>query len=414
MNSEPDVANRETQSEKSEPQIVGFEPSPPLPEPVSEIPEPIDFNCSSSSDIFEDAMGDTAELITVLKQVAKSATNVKIDPFKGTSDIKTWFQAFEATTAGRDDPDKLRLLTSALKEDALTWFGLGLSKDSEPDADGETPQAANYATWKARLIKHYSEPTHLLLDKLANRKMIMGETIEKYTLDVLNLCNKINKAMADAEKIHHVRKGLLPLYKEKSIMLDVPLIDDFVNKLKHIESALASDSMQQSVLDEEKLATLITTAMKKAEPVLAHPDVRNYGQEINELKTMFKEFIDRHQSYQRRPPNQNQGFNPNWQPNYLPNQSFQQQVPIQNPNLGYQQLLNQYPNQGHQQQPTGRRPPPRHQFEGNCNFCGIFGHKYRNCRKRESGQQPQYSQLGEQTRSGGRSQSPHPNAAGRQ
>ena len=414
MNSEPDLANPETQSEKSEPKIVGFEPPPSLPELFSDIPEPIDLNCSSSSDVFQDAMGDTAELINVLKQVAKSGTNVKIDAFKGTSDINTWFQAFEATTAGRDDPDKLRLLTSALKEDALTWFGLQLSKDSEPDANGDVPQATNYATWKARLIKHYSEPTHLLLDKLANRKMIVGETIEKYTLDVLNLCNKISKTMVDAEKIHHVRKGLLPLYKEKSIMLDVPLIDDFVNKLKYIESALASDFMQQPVLNEEKLATLITTAMKKAEPVLAHPDVQNYGQDINELKTMFREFMDRDRSYQRHPSSQNREFHPNWQPNHFPNQSFQQRTPIQNPNSGYQQLPNQYPNQGYQRQPTGRRPPPQNQFQGNCNFCGMFGHKYRNCRKRESGQEPQYPQSGGQTRSGGRSLSPYPNATGRQ
>lgn len=124
LNPESDFVNPETQSEKSEPQIVGLEPSLSLPEPVFDIPEPIDPNRSSSSDTFEDAIGDTAELINVLKQVAKSGTNIKIDAFKGTSDINTWFQAFEATTVGRDDPDKLRLLTSALKEDALTWFGL--------------------------------------------------------------------------------------------------------------------------------------------------------------------------------------------------------------------------------------------------------------------------------------------------
>lgn len=171
------------------------------------------------------------------------------------------------------------------------------------------------------------------------RQMLTGERMEDYYFDKLELCDKYDSNMAEADKIAYIRNGLPPYIIDRlSTMKDTTSTRDLMGKLKKIcdGAQLANARMKSQT---------VTAAAVRYE----RESSENRRRETSEERSNggYKRFTrDMRNSL---PKNGRGHFRRN---NYR----------------GTNRFIN--------------RSKSRNREDGNCYYCGNFGHFARNCRKR--------------------------------
>ena len=173
-----------------------------------------------------------------------AAQNKQIPKFNRDK-IDTWIFSFEHAVKKDSDEVKIDKLINSLTDDVLEWFR---SEQESPNAP------TNFEDWKTKLLAHYVDKPHVALGKLTKRKQLESEKPEKYCLEILSLCKRVNPAMSMEEKLHHLRNGLLDKYKagmrfmkptnEKEFQesLETLITDNLAEQSKPSELAILSEA----------------------------------------------------------------------------------------------------------------------------------------------------------------------------
>lgn len=326
------------------------------------------------------------------------------------ADIDAWLYAFERATKHLDGDKKIDKLVNSLAGDDLSWFKAVETAQITP---------LTFDQWKTKFIEKYADSLDVALEKLSKRQQLDFETPEKYVRDVVALCRKVNAMMTTKEILHHLKRGLLEKYRQPIVYMQPKDEKDFQDKL---EDLVANQPKTPGVGVEsdrnmsEALLTLVKQNAQqaelllksKAEPTFVTPDnswrENGHPQENKKSRCQYcdKKGHDAKSCYQIN-------GRPGSQTPKLPQYPQVPEYPSAFPHYQYPQVPPMP-----MQMPIGRpmiRPP--------CSVCFKTGHNVNNC----------YQVIGFPPRSrnlqGGRqyyntngqvsgSNSPHPNAIGRQ
>ena len=119
----------------------------------------------------------------------------------GESDVEDWLLRYERVGASNkwDDQMKLGYVQFYLADIAQLWYH---------NHEAEIP---TWAAFKTSVTDVFGRPTVRKLhaeQRLRQRAQQPGENYTGYIEDVLNLCNRVNSAMTEEEKIRHILKGI--------------------------------------------------------------------------------------------------------------------------------------------------------------------------------------------------------------
>lgn len=183
--------------------------------------------------------------LTVEEVSALLAAQNKQVPKFNRDNIDTWIFLFERAVKKDSEEVKIDKLINSLTDDVLEWF----------KSEQESPNApTKLEDWKIKIREHYVDKPHVALGKLAKRKQLESETPEKYCLEILSLCKRVNPTMSMEEKLHHLRNGLLDKYKagmrfmkptnEKEFQenLETLIADNLAEQPKSSELAILSEA----------------------------------------------------------------------------------------------------------------------------------------------------------------------------
>lgn len=150
--------------------------------------------------------------------------------FDGTddNDVEEWLSQYERVSAHNrwDDRMKLNDVEFHLDHLAKKWFH---------------NNAATMATWaefKNRIVEVFGRPAvrKLLAEqRLRTRAQRPGETFTSYIEDVVDLCNRVDSAMAEAEKIKHLMKGIDDDAFQMLLAKDLRTVADIITHCRSYE-----------------------------------------------------------------------------------------------------------------------------------------------------------------------------------
>lgn len=305
----------------------------------------------------------------------------------GNADILDWLDTYERVSRYNKwgDDTKLNNVVFYLTDLAKTWF---LNHEQE------------LVTWDAfstRAQELFGRPAYRRADaelKLSQRIQAPDEPYTSYIEDVLTLCSRVDKDMAESEKIKHVLKGI----REDGFQLLVTKAPTTVNDVVFLCRSL-QDARYARIQPLSPPSTTLMGAM----PVASSPPA-----DINGLRSIIRDIIREElvraglapmsaasgaqdpccnflQSLVREELAQSLPApvtTPSARPTYadvLKHSPLQQRTPA--PPLSPQEVIAPvagfYGPQGPRETPTHRQTETR-----TCFYCGIRGHIARYCRRR--------------------------------
>lgn len=153
--------------------------------------------------------------------------------FKGTPEesVTEWVTCYEhvASLNTWDGDTKVKFLYLALEGDAKKWYTTQILTGA-PDS---------WAAWAARIktcfsSRHAAEIAHL---RLQNRVQLPSESPEQYYYDVMQLCARLDPAMAEEDRLRHLLRGLCPSTMEKIVISNPSTCAEFLQILQRINQA---------------------------------------------------------------------------------------------------------------------------------------------------------------------------------
>lgn len=152
--------------------------------------------------------------------------------FSGTGniDVDDWLKMYERASLHNrwDQTVMLANLNYYLKEPALVWY----------ETNEET--LTSWDEFKAELRKLFGQSTaHQIAAKneLASRAQSATEPYVSYILDVLALCQKVDRNMAESEKVSHVLKGIADDAFNLLVFKNCTTVDAMIVECRRFEEA---------------------------------------------------------------------------------------------------------------------------------------------------------------------------------
>lgn len=302
-------------------------------------------------------------------------------------DVEDWLDSFArvSTFNGWDDRLKLRNAAFALTEVAETWYLNNASTIT--DWDGFTSEL--------RLI--FGSPaarSAAAKKKLAARVQRPNETYTSYIEDVLALCRRVDKDMIEADRVHHILKGI-EQFAFTALALQNPTTVSAVTATCQRLDALQSSRIQPETpvrqLGDEDLRSLIRAIIREElnNHVPSCAPNSSYSAETPGLREIIKEELSSvtsqappgllaplampasYSEVAGRPPVPLAPVSPHHHPGYV---SAFPSTP--GPRPYYSTWRQTRP------EPPANRPV--------CFYCGIRGHIARVCRRRQQDERRGY------------------------
>lgn len=261
--------SRKRAADKKQDEQPEVEVAPQVEEPIVDEPE-----------VQEVRMADEAAVRNVMADYFEGLARENqgmCPPFDGSGNVTHWLLSYALATDGKDEPTKLRMLIKSMKGQAYTWFC------STKMADMSAGVNATSAMWTERLKAFYGKTPGQSLDELEGRKQRENEDAVAYVRDMLRLCGEVEPGMAEATKLRHLQRGLLPRFSRDMLLMDPSDTATFQTKLvKLMSSAPAADMSNPAFF-----ASLVASAMKEKEaPVLAAQAVAPLDAIVETMKSL--------------------------------------------------------------------------------------------------------------------------------
>ena len=181
-------------------------------------------------------------------QVRKSEHLIKSDMapvrnpenYNAATPVDEWIQRYNqiATVNGWNDEQKLLLLPLYLEGTPASWYEMW---ESQERRNVTVMRAEIPRTWEMASAAMRKAFDHTIPDqqhwqaKLNLRIQGESESLQDYALDVLRLCDKVDRAMPESTKARHILEGILPSLQDKLLAFDNPNVETILENIKRIE-----------------------------------------------------------------------------------------------------------------------------------------------------------------------------------
>lgn len=213
----------------------------------------------------------------------------EVPAYDGVGNVKHWMLFYDMATQGKNENTKLSILIRSMRGIAYNWF---CSTKMQDDAAGVH---ATSDEWKQRLSNFFGKTPSMALDELEGRRQRESEDALAYVRDILRLCAEVDPGMADATKIRHLMRGLLPRFRHDMMLMDPVDPSSFQKKLTKLMSngKTEEDDTQKALFS----ALLTELQQKKQEAALlaAQPSSKSSASD-----DLLKQLIDRIDSLEKK------------------------------------------------------------------------------------------------------------------
>jgi len=216
------------------------------------------------------------------KQLQSKRINQLLDsnPFTGSAsqEVSDWIDDFsnKCDQVKLDDTQRLSVVIDLLKGNAKLWY------DTHKDT------IDNWITLKDKLTAYFKLVTgtdHFQLEqKLYNRQRQTDELAIDYCHNVLKLCSKVNKCMAEETRLKHLTKGLNAVAQLHMDLKSPDTTEEFLQAL------IKYDKWQ-----EEKIQQQVTTAFDYRRNI--RPRTVQQEQSSSIPRQQYNNASQQHQSY---------------------------------------------------------------------------------------------------------------------
>ncbi|XP_077564476.1 uncharacterized protein LOC144179931 [Haemaphysalis longicornis] len=152
--------------------------------------------------------------------------------FSGTGnvDVDDWLRMYERASLHNrwDQTVMLANVSCYLKEPALVWY----------ETNEET--ITSWDQFKEELRKLFGQSTGRQIaakNELATRAQSATESYVSYILDVLSLCQKVDRNMPESEKVGHVLKGIADDAFNLLVFKNFTTVDAMISECRRFEEA---------------------------------------------------------------------------------------------------------------------------------------------------------------------------------
>ncbi|XP_070394002.1 uncharacterized protein [Dermacentor albipictus] len=175
-------------------------------------------------------------------------------------DVEDWLDDYDRVSSANrwDDASKLRHVPFYLTGVAKTWFF-----NHEVDF-------TNWSAFKQQLCQIFGTPavrSALAKKTLDTRKQQLRESYTSYIEDVLALCQRMNMAMTESDRVCHILKGIGAVAFNALAIKNPTTVTDIVTtcqRLDELESVrLQPDTTATTTADDPTLRAMIRAIIRK-------------------------------------------------------------------------------------------------------------------------------------------------------
>ena len=252
-------------------------------------------------------------------------------------DVVDWCNRYEkiGTYNQWTDKDLHDNLFMFLKGPADKWWD---SINAKPDVWRNTVDAAGVITVegaKSLLLKAFQKGNYVQFQegKLRNRKQGKYESAVEYYYDVIGLCNSVDRAMSDKNKVNFLMGGLNAELTEKMYPKEIATADEFLKAVKLDDEARSLAKEKRGEKAEFTVAAVPTTKDQKFQskdskfaPIApADKTVTRSDEAAKAIEKERNEIRRQQRDLEQRMKNLNMGQPSSKELNYVKSKDFDQQ-----------------------------------------------------------------------------------------
>jgi len=190
---------------------------------------------------------------------------IKIKGFSGDTNPVKYLREFANVCQGNRWPQDLwpGYLITHLEDEAKKLYNNFIA-ERRLRYDGQVAPPITFEELSELLIRGFASLTDPLYheEKLRQRKQRIGKSVEKYTYDLIDICNDVDPKMPEAVKVRWLIKNSRPNYIPQILILQPKIVQVFLSILRRIKQGnYLANKRTADILALEEQVTNLTLAI---------------------------------------------------------------------------------------------------------------------------------------------------------